>query len=238
MDNLDSKEKFWGGIFGIIAIAAALCEMVINGISLATIVGAVKDVSGTMVVVVVLVAFVKSLPKKPKNMLEKLEYAVEEWGKENVPMIFKIKDFPTEAKMEYKQGFFLLQNPDEYINLAMLNLNEDSPEWDKYARYGKGNNKTGRFIYLPSYENMINEPFTFEIYLEQKHFQNDSVIDENIVKMVDALNKRENKTYSAERVGKSKTIRINYIKAINTEEESEAFVDVLDFVLSMVKVIA
>ena len=65
----------------------------------------------------------------------------------------------------------------------------------------------------------------------KKHFQNDSVIDENIVKMVDALNKRENKTYSAERVGKSKTIRINYIKAINTEEESEAFVDVLDFVL-------
>ena len=27
MDTLDLKEKLWGGVFGIIAIIAAICEM-------------------------------------------------------------------------------------------------------------------------------------------------------------------------------------------------------------------
>lgn len=237
MDNLDSKEKFWGGIFGIIAIVAALSEMVINGISLATIAGAIKDVSGTLVVVVLLVAFLKSLPKKPKNMLEKLEYAVEEWGKENAPMIFKIKDFPKDMKEGFKQGFFLLQNPDEYIDLSMQNLDENSPAWDIYARYGKGK-KTGKFMYMPSYETMITDKFTFEVYLNQSHFESDSAIDKNIDNMIKAINMRWKDVYYAKRVGQSKTIRISCLNGIVTEKNAEEFVDVLDFVLSMVKVIA
>ena len=32
MDNLDLKEKLWGGIFGVVAIIAAFLEMFVDGI--------------------------------------------------------------------------------------------------------------------------------------------------------------------------------------------------------------
>ena len=54
MDKLDLQEKIWGGVFGIIAILAAIAELITGGISAASVFGTIKDVSGTLVVVVVL----------------------------------------------------------------------------------------------------------------------------------------------------------------------------------------
>ena len=90
MNKEEFQEKFWGGIFGIIAIAAAIGEAFANGISLSTILGAVKDISGTLVVVVLLVTFIKQLPRKLKNTSEILEQNVEKWGSDNAPLIFNI----------------------------------------------------------------------------------------------------------------------------------------------------
>lgn len=73
MDKIDLGEKVWGFIFGVIAIIAAVLEMFANGISTASILGAIKDVFGTLVVVVVFYLVIKSLPKKPKNITEILE---------------------------------------------------------------------------------------------------------------------------------------------------------------------
>ena len=47
MDKIDFQEKVLGGIFGGIAIIAAIAEMFINGIDAASVVGAIKDVFGT-----------------------------------------------------------------------------------------------------------------------------------------------------------------------------------------------
>lgn len=61
----DSFEKIGGGILGAIAIVSAILEMIFNGISAATIMAAIKDVSGTLIVVMVLLAALKKLfPKK------------------------------------------------------------------------------------------------------------------------------------------------------------------------------
>ena len=76
MDKMERDEKLWGGILGIIAILAAIAEMFINGPDAASFVGAVKDVSGTLIVVILLVAFLKNLPRKPKDLTEILEKAV------------------------------------------------------------------------------------------------------------------------------------------------------------------
>ena len=59
MDKMEFQEKFLGGIFGIIAIIAAIAEAITNGISLSTVFAAIKDVSGTLIVVVLLVTFIK-----------------------------------------------------------------------------------------------------------------------------------------------------------------------------------
>ena len=55
------KEILFGGIFGIIAIVAAAGEMIANGISTATILGAIKDIAGTLVAVMVFIIAVRHL---------------------------------------------------------------------------------------------------------------------------------------------------------------------------------
>lgn len=94
MDKLDSKEKIWGGIFGVIAIIAALAEMLVSGISTETALGAIKDIAGTLIVVVLLVAFLRSLmPKKYDLTFEqRLADALTNWQKDNSNMIVKKAD--------------------------------------------------------------------------------------------------------------------------------------------------
>lgn len=235
MDNLDFKEKIWGGIFGIVAICAAVAEMFINGMNASSVVGAVKDVSGTLVVVVILIAFIKSLPKKPKNVKEKLEVQVENWGNDNVPFIFKIKGYKAAKDTTFTQGFNLLQDPNKYIDLAKIKINEQSADWDKYALYGNGK-ETGKFIDMPSYEEMTQKAFEVVFTLEQSHFKNDENTEKNIDKLVDALKLRESEKLKAERVGKQFKIKLIF-NAISSDEDIEFFIDTLDFVLSLVKVI-
>lgn len=55
------KEVLFGGIFGVLAILATLGEMIANGLSAATVLGAVKDISGTVVAVMVFVVAVRHL---------------------------------------------------------------------------------------------------------------------------------------------------------------------------------
>ena len=55
------KEVLFGGIFGIIAILAALGEMLINGISAESVLSAIKDIAGTIVAVMVFVIAIEHL---------------------------------------------------------------------------------------------------------------------------------------------------------------------------------
>ncbi len=55
------KEILFGGIFGIIAIVAAVGEMIANGVSDSTILGATKDIAGTLVGVMVFIIAIKHL---------------------------------------------------------------------------------------------------------------------------------------------------------------------------------
>ena len=55
------KEILFGGVLGIIAIVATVGEMIVNGVSAATILGAVKDIAGTLVAVMVFIIAVRHL---------------------------------------------------------------------------------------------------------------------------------------------------------------------------------
>jgi hypothetical protein len=91
MDSLDYKEKVLGGIFGIITIVAAFLEMLEAGITTASVLGAVKDISSTLIVVVLFITVINLLrPKKEITPFEdRLLNALEEWQKENSNMIVK-----------------------------------------------------------------------------------------------------------------------------------------------------
>lgn len=59
MDRNDFIEKIIGGIFAVIAVMAAIAEMFINGVSASTVTAGIKDVFGTLAVVVLFLAVVK-----------------------------------------------------------------------------------------------------------------------------------------------------------------------------------
>lgn len=64
----DSLEKVVGGIFGVIAIAAAVYEMYLGGFDKSAFAGGLKDVAGTLITVVMLFVAIKALkPKKKKQ---------------------------------------------------------------------------------------------------------------------------------------------------------------------------
>lgn len=96
-------ETLWGGIFGIIAIIAAVVEMVLSGFDAAAIAGMIKDISGTLVTVMVLVFAIKNLlPKKEKQSVEeKLVYALDTWQHSNSTMIVKSADDEKTGKYGY-----------------------------------------------------------------------------------------------------------------------------------------
>lgn len=101
MDKFDLEEKILGGIFGVISIVATIIELCANGFSTATIFGAVKDIFGTLIVVVLFVAVMKALkPKKAKNFRDLLNTSMEKVEANYAPLIRKAiaKESDSEAK--------------------------------------------------------------------------------------------------------------------------------------------
>lgn len=236
MDKLDFKEKVWGFIFGIIAIASAVAEMISGGISWSAFWGMLKDIASTAVVIVVGYAFINSIPKKAKDATGKLETAVLEWGMNNTPLIFKAENLRAPQNSNYTQGYLLLQYPDKYVDLVKGNLNPESPEWLDYATYNGGKKYTGRFLIMPDFDAMTKKPFTVNFSMKQKHFESIASFDENVDIIIKALNARfnDNKVF-AKPVGK-REFEVSY-QPLTTDNDISMFIDSLDFVLSMVKVI-
>ena len=91
----DNFEKIGGGILGAVAIISAVLEMVFNGISVATVMAAIKDVSGTLIVVM---ALKKLFPQKQHGFAnvfkEEMQAIIEKYS----PII---KDASSE-KIEYQ----------------------------------------------------------------------------------------------------------------------------------------
>lgn len=84
-----------GGVFGVIAIVAIIAEMIIGGFSAESIAGGVKDIAGTIVAVLVLIAtWVALHPKKEKNFVfeEQIVKRLEQWQLEHSNMILFKED--------------------------------------------------------------------------------------------------------------------------------------------------
>lgn len=108
MDKLDVQEKIWGGVFGVVAVLAAIAEMVTNGISASSVFGMIKDVAGTLVVVVVMVAVARLLvPKKAsRSFEERLQKALEDWKNTNSNMIVKNDTMDGKSKSDVAGRYY------------------------------------------------------------------------------------------------------------------------------------
>lgn len=99
-DN-DSLEKVFGGIFGVIAVVAAIIEMFLGGASIESVVAGIKDVAGTLVVVILLLAFIKS-HKKVKDIRVAIEQGMENLEEDYSPLVREA--VATENSGEQKQN--------------------------------------------------------------------------------------------------------------------------------------
>ena len=120
MDKLDLQEKIWGGIFGVIAILAAIAELIAGGISVAAVFGTIKDVSGTLVVVVVMVAVAKLIaPKKQeKSFEERMTGSLNEWIKDHSNMIVRTSKMPKGHENDF--GMSMTTDVSRFFNTEIL----------------------------------------------------------------------------------------------------------------------
>lgn len=86
-------ETLWSGILGIIAVIAAVVELVLGGIEAVTLAAAIKDIAGTLAVVMVLfVAIKQTAHKEPKNFDEVFAARMELVAKKYAPLVQKQTD--------------------------------------------------------------------------------------------------------------------------------------------------
>lgn len=209
MDRNDFIEKVIGGILGAVAIIAAIVEMILGGFSAESIVAAIKDISGTLIVVVLLVAFVKSLPKKPKNFREQFEADMSEIEQAYAPLIVKYvpKDTAKEsakAKNEKTIRYDILSSVDALFgkeqadHLRLFELNAEKPE--KMCFYVR--------------EKFFGKPFDAK------------EIAENLSGRLQAKFSDYSVTHSADSSGE--TITVNFNKAMETEQDAAALVNLIN----------
>ena len=122
MKKMD-KEILLGGVFGGIALVAAIAQMIIAGCTADAIAGGIKDVAGTMVAVLVFVIAIKQFLKdKPKKSFEdRMKGALDKWCDENSNMIVRSERFDKmEGDVVTQQGIGLkTQVRDFYLKQAV-----------------------------------------------------------------------------------------------------------------------
>lgn len=95
-------ETFWGGVFGIVAILAAIISTVLGGLDGSTIWGCVKDVAGTMVAVMVLWVAVKQfIPKKITDINEIFKIELEKIVDKYKPLVKQNTDKANKYDIAY-----------------------------------------------------------------------------------------------------------------------------------------
>lgn len=214
MDNFDLKEKVYGGIFGVISIVAAIAEMFVNGISVSSILGTIKDVSGTLVVVVLLVAVVKSLiPKKYKKTFEeRLTEALVNWEKANSNMIVKDDSYAAGYSLEMRTNVI-----DFYKSVPIKS-------------------KSGWFVRLPiiKVENYNKGNIEINFHLNKGTFFNDRPKEDDLKNDFDKLNhtfrefiiRQFGDFASAD--GKNQDIKIFVKEPIVTDEDIAKLIALID----------
>lgn len=114
-------ETLWGGIFGVVAIMAAIIEAALNGFEAVAIAGTIKDIFGTLVTVMVFVFAIKSLlsTKEKLSIEERIVRALDDWQKANSTMIIKSSD----DEKTGKYGFHMRTDIRDFYRAAPLTKN-------------------------------------------------------------------------------------------------------------------
>lgn len=222
-------ETVVGGVFGLLAVLSAVGEMALSGFSLPAVIGGVKDISGTMVVVMVfLVAIRGLLLNSPKNLSQELDVQMVAFEKRNKPLIFRVSDF--QPVNGFQQGFSILTEPSEFLSLSGRAFPE-ALEKNYSSRWSR---KTGKFVDLPENAAMLSGKFELRFnFIGSTNYGRGSAdfVDNTVL----CINSRFAASgYPARKI--DKTHFAVEIPQIATKEDISSLFDLLEFILTLYKI--
>lgn len=216
-----NTETVFGGIFGILSIVAAIYQMSLSGYNKISIAGAIQSISGTMLSVIVLFLIFKNFyVKKIVDFEYRLKSRLEKWAKDNRNII---------RKSEYdKAGFY------------GFDMFTDMNNFYKGSEFSKN---SGWFVRFPEIkeENYNHKDIKIDFHLNKgTFFEGMGLEDEkleplykniasNIINYVRMI---YNTTEISEIFYKNHTITITMSNPIQTDEEIDSLIRILD---SMIK---
>lgn len=204
------------GIFGIIAIIAILVEIILGGFTTESIVAGIKDLSGTIVAVLVFIIAAKSFRKdQPKNFSEYYSREMELLIKKYSPILIKAETSEN-GKLSVKDCY---------------NLNTNAG-----ALYGDTHGRIGRFCEVS--KDSCNE-ILFSLNYTTFGFKEKSELNQTKMeligqKIISFLKKYEVIYADLESINldtKNLNIVIKFKKTLSTEEDAKMLVEIIDSVL-------
>lgn len=216
-----NAETIFGGIFGLVSIVAAVMEMYFSGYKMTSIAGAVKDISATMVAVMVLLLIFRDFFSKKININfeDRFKNKLDSWAQNNRTIIKK-SDID-------KQGFY------------GYDMFTDMNNFYKGANFSKN---SGWFVRFPeikeSHYNRNDIKIDFHLnkgtFFEGLLLQPEE-LEERYEKIASNIRDFIFKLYSnkmSEAFYKNQTITIIMSNKIQTDEEIDSLINILD---SMIK---
>ena len=225
LENSKNKiEIYIGGALAIIAIVAIIAKTLLLGISVDTMLDMVINIAGLAVSALVMFVAIRSIiTNSPKNLKQELEFAFQNWEADNRPLVFKVSDF--EATEKYRIRYAILAKHTDF-----LGLNKDLTAADEAKYMTKNSKSSGKFVSLPSIDEMIQNDFIMEFHLINSTYSDD--IKELISKTMSCLKSRFSR-YDVKLSAKgSNDFEVEY-KKISTKEEARELIAFINFVLTL-----
>lgn len=133
---IQEKSDVIGGLFAVITILAVIIEMALNGFELSAIAGGIKDIAGTMVTVLLMLAAIFAIMPEKLTFEQRLNNALNEWLNNNRNMLVNNDDMDKKKTSEDKEA--------EYFGIGMRT------DTNNFFSALPKTKKTGLFVRIPS----------------------------------------------------------------------------------------
>ena len=207
-----NKENVIAGIIAMVALVSIVCELIFGGVSTTSVAAAVKDTTGIFVdIVVFILAFKVFVKKENISFRGQVESAMEKIEESYAPLIREHKANETNEKDVLKNQELIRYDLAKNVEALF------GKECNDYMRFFELKSESPEFIRFFVRKKFFGEPFTPEtIALHIKGF-------------CERKYEQYAATYSIDKDGAN--ITISFGKAMETSEDIEQLVSVIDDVL-------
>ena len=216
MNRDDFIDKILGGIFAVVAIVAAIIELVLGDISTATVAACIKDVFSTLAVVVLFFAVIKD--KMPaRNFRQAFEREMVEISAKYAPLIRK-EEAPEAQDVESALSIAKKKKLDSVICYDMAsNLN---------VIFGASCNDYPRFMEIHSKETTVVKFLIRKKFFDSSEFTETTLIDvANKIKINLSIKFNE---YSFSVDEKKSEINVNTNRLMASKKDAIELADLID----------